>query len=818
VPLTGTRFTAGPFPLTRCPAEFLLTATSSDGRTTSVVHRVDCDLRPPRILVELPVAPRVNASPVRVRGRAVDPHLSEVLVAGRPVELAGDRFEARVPLTEGEQTIEIVARDRFGHESRRQLALTLDMTAPDIRITADGVPLAGGETFGGAVRPQVPPEGDGEQLRIRLNGQPWQPGDTISDEGRYVLQVEAADAAGNRIRREVRSEIDRTPPRVSFSKRAARGLSASEMMVEGTAEGASEVTVNGVTATLQGDRFSAGPFALESGSQRFTATAVDAAGNRNSRDFEIKNDSTAPVITITSPADGAVVDTTPITVTGTTVDADLATVRIGTVDGTVDGTSFTIAGVELIEGENVLAVIAGDTFENESTTLLTVVLDLSPPAIAVTVDGKPLIHESVFPGPVAPVITVTDAIDPNVEAVAELDDLAWTSESSIEDPGWHKLSVTATDAAGNSAAVLLGFEIEAGPPVFESLTPAAGAVVAASSVTLQGVVSGAVEVTVAGESVALVGEEFLKTLTLTDEGDNVFPLMAKSAGGQWSAPLEYRIVLDTSAPELTIAEPTDGELRADRNLTVSGTASDPHLSVVQVNRRDVTLVDSSYTVTNIALAEGPNTIRARAEDTAGNAVEVERTVELDTRAPEVEIWDPEHGTVVPGPTLKISGRALDPHLDRIEIDGMTAQLVGDSWEISVPLSEGENGIMVEAFDTLGNRGEATVNVARASEVPEIRIEEPAAGLVTQAEVIVVSGTVSGCAIPEGEAVEICPTVTVNGDEATVTGGSFVATAVESWSTRKRKHLANPSAGKRARAGRRPGHPTTQATNASSPVP
>ncbi|MCP4658593.1 MAG: hypothetical protein GY856_24550, partial [bacterium] len=200
IQVTGTRFTAGPFPLTRCPAEFLLTATSSDGRTTSVVHRVDCDLKPPRILVELPVAPRVNASPVRVRGRAVDPHLSEVLVAGRPAELSGDRFEARVPLTEGEQTIEVVARDRFGHQSRRQLALTLDTTAPDVRITADGVPLAGGETFGGAVRPKVA-AGDDEQLRIRLNGQPWQPGSTISDEGRYVLQVEAADAAGNRTRR-----------------------------------------------------------------------------------------------------------------------------------------------------------------------------------------------------------------------------------------------------------------------------------------------------------------------------------------------------------------------------------------------------------------------------------------------------------------------------------------------------------------------------------------------------------------------------------------------------------------------------------------
>ncbi|MCP4664092.1 MAG: hypothetical protein GY856_52580, partial [bacterium] len=112
----------------------------------------------------------------------------------------------------------------------------------------------------------------------------------------------------------------------------------------------------------------------------------------------------------------------------------------------------------------------------------------------------------------------------------------------------------------------------------------------------------------------------------------------------------------------------------------------------------------------------------------------------------------------------------------LPVADMTVQPVGKTWSLTVPVVVGENHLVVKAFDTLGHVGEATVNVARDSEVPEILIVQPPAGTVTKSAEIEVSGTVSGCSIPPGETVEICPAVTINGYEAEVAGGSFVATA------------------------------------------
>ncbi|MCP3902965.1 MAG: Ig-like domain-containing protein, partial [Planctomycetes bacterium] len=174
----------------------------------------------------------------------------------------------------------------------------------------------------------------------------------------------------------------------------------------------------------------------------------------------------------------------------------------------------------------------------------------------------------------------------------------------------------------------------------------------------------------------------------------------------------------------------------------------------------------TFQVESLALAEGDNVLRARAEDLAGNATEVERTVVLDTRAPEVTITDPAPGTVTGEASYTFSGTVADPHLDRVEVAGQAATLTGDRWSISVPLTEGDNEIVVEAFDTLGHRGTASVDVEFQSDAPSVHIDEPTEGFVTSSSPIDVSGTVDAGA-----------TVTVNGEAAVVTDGTFTATGL-----------------------------------------
>ena len=69
---------------------------------------------------------------------------------------------------------------------------------------------------------------------------------------------------------------------------------------------------------------------------------------------------TGPVVQITSPADGALVTESSITVSGTVSDS-LATVTVNSLPATVTGNSFTVSDVPLTEGENTITALARDS-------------------------------------------------------------------------------------------------------------------------------------------------------------------------------------------------------------------------------------------------------------------------------------------------------------------------------------------------------------------------------------------------------------------------------------------------------------------------
>lgn len=93
-----------------------------------------------------------------------------------------------------------------------------------------------------------------------------------------------------------------------------------------------------------------------------------------------------PRFTITSPAAGAVLATTPVTVTGT-IGPDVTSVVVNGVDATLAGGSFTAPGVTLESGENILYGLAR-TDDGRFTTL-EVVVRLSDSADHILTAGGP---------------------------------------------------------------------------------------------------------------------------------------------------------------------------------------------------------------------------------------------------------------------------------------------------------------------------------------------------------------------------------------------------------------------------------------------
>ncbi len=781
VPLTGPAgedFSAGPLPLAEAGNSFVLSAADAAGNVTQAVRTIVRDSTAPAVSIAQPAPGAFLASStVTVSGSATDQHLASVAVAGPnntvTATLPGSTFTAPgLQLDEGANTLTATATDAVGNSASAQVTVTVDTGAPVVTVTDGGAPLPEGLLVNRTVTPVVTvTDATAVTVDIRLNGAAFASGTPVEAEGTYTLEVTAEDAAGNPASLIRHFEIDRTPP--AFGPIAPPdGTVTAETSVTLAGEvsgGAVSVTVNGSPATLTGTSFTAGPLPLAEGETTFTLVAADAAGNSAQRLHRIVRDSTAPVLTVTQPADGAVVGTASLTVTGTAVDPRLAEVRVNGALANLAGEAFTLA-ITLVEGANPLQATATDSVGNTTTVSLTVTLDTEPPVIRVLESGVDLADGALFDRPVTPVIEVTDATATTVEAL--LDGAPFATGTTISTEGEHELAVTATDAAGNAASLVRRFTIDATPPAFLTIAPPAGAVLSDAEVTLTGRVRGAVSLTVDGAPANLVGEDFTAGPFPLAEGERTFQLRAVDAVGHETVQA-HTIVRDATPPQVAITQPAAGALLGTASVQVLGTAADPHLASVTVNGIAAQLSGGTFVAPAVPLAAGENTLTAVATDAAGNSASTVRTVEVDLEGPTIAITDPAAGTVVPAAAITVAGTASDPHLDRVTVNGLTAQLAGApggprTWSVEVPLAEGDNDLLARATDSLGRAAEAEVTVRRDSTAPAVAITGPAEGARIAAATVEVSGTV-------GEEPGIA--VTVNGAAATVTGASFTASGI-----------------------------------------
>lgn len=141
------------------------------------------------------------------------------------------------------------------------------------------------------------------------------------------------------------------------------------------------------------------------------------------------------------------------------------------------------------------------------------------------------------------------------------------------------------------------------------------------------------------EAVLVLNGSELERLDINDEGDFSFdvPLSegenvllvysVDEAGNESIKTKEYKVMLDTEAPTITIEEPTDGttiELRKNQNVLIKGTTESN--AQVYINDRLVyARSDGSFNTTH-QLQEGENKLSIRAVDQAGNQTEQSLTV------------------------------------------------------------------------------------------------------------------------------------------------------------------------------------------------
>jgi len=699
------------------------------------------DDAPPVLEVDTPTdGDLVESCLIPAAGRASDGEGPvTVTVNGAPATVAEDgSFTGSADLaTDDPGLVVFEATDRAGNTTR--VEVRVEIVPPEVALLSPAPgSLVGERVVDLAGR-------SGTATEVTVNGVPAQvtgdgtfalPGFDLGEDGLVALTVEGSNCGGSD-RTTATLDLDTLAPTVAIDSPSEGTLFGSQpITVSGTVEDAhlDTVTVNGVTATVDGGRFTAEGVPLSEGDDQLIAKATDALGRSTvSAPVVVTLDTTAPTVTITAPTAGTVLDTPTITVSGEVSDPHLDSVRIGDVVATVSGMTFTAEDVPLDEGDNFLVAEATDLAGNgASSPSVVVVLDTLAPEVSLDGAALPeLTGETSIP-------VAGTAIDPHLDAVTVNSvEATVTGDRFVAEPvpleeGANELVAEAVDTLDHRASSPpVTVTRDTLPPEVAITEPAAGAELDARTVTVRGTVSDPhlARVTVGAVDAIVTDGTFVAEGVELPEGDAEIVAHAVDALDHAADSEAVPVVVDTLPPVVQLDSPAD-PLVAASPVTVTGQVEEPHLeSVLVAGVEAVVGPDGAFSVDGVELAEGDNALTAVARDTFGHEATSEAVVYvLDTQPPEITIASPLDGAVVFERQVEVVGTAADPHLESVSVNGVAATLPGDgTFSATVPVVDGANLLTAVATDRAGHEASTAVSVFLDTLPPGVSVDTPEPG-------------------------------------------------------------------------------------------
>jgi hypothetical protein len=237
--------------------------------------------------------------------------------------------------------------------------------------------------------------------------------------------------------------------------------------VTGTVGGAASLTVNGQAVAVNADGSFSTALTLQAGANTITVIATDNAGTQKTDTRTITYDPTAPVLTVSSPADNSTTTQSFITLTGTI--SENSTVKMSVNGGTPQSAAITgntySATVYLVAGVNTISITAADLAGNTATAKRTVTYTTgsSNLGLAVTYPSQDITTRYPYITIRGKVAEGYDDDDDDVRVkitvngrtyYPEVDDGEFRQRIYFTYPKLYAITVTAKDDAGNSSTVV----------------------------------------------------------------------------------------------------------------------------------------------------------------------------------------------------------------------------------------------------------------------------------------------------------------------------------------------------------------------------
>lgn len=748
---------------------------------------VNIDTTPPAVKITSAIPAVTNLSSLPVSGTCE---------SGLPVEIGEFRattvpavactngtFTASIPLVGADgpvklQVYQVDLAGNFGLDTKNTIK---DTVAPKVTITSPlaNAYLPANSTFSGACETGINVVLSGSVLSasrtVACTSGAWTVTTAItSGQGAKALVATQTDAAGNVGTANQNYMVDTVAPVLAFTSPAAGTYVGATFTVTGTCEAGLNVQLSGggilpsATTTCAAGTFSALVTASPlDGNKEVIAAQTDAAGNTGSTSRTFLRDTLPPRLTIASPANGTVVNTS-VTLTGLceaglTINFTGAGVAAASSVVCAAGGTYS-ATLALSAGDGVKAINARevDAAGNASTADGSYLRDSTAPIVKFTSPDAGTTGQSGLDvaGTCEAGLNVTlsgTGVSANVVTPCVAGGTFAASIVFSAGSGNKPVTATQTDLAGNSGSDSRTFVSDTTPPSVTISSPAANSYLP-TNFTVQGTCEAGINVVVGGAglaadvTVACASGTYSANVTVSN-GDGSKLVTAKqtdTAGNVATASRTY--LRDTTAPVLTITAPANGTT-GRTGVTITGTCETGLTVNISgsgvAGASSATCVGGNYSTTiTFSDNDGPKTVVLTETDGAGNSTQVTGTFNKDATPPAVAITAPAEGTIAKdgltvsgtcetGLNVTLSGSGV---ANPVIVTCPAGTFIGD---ILFSAGSGTKAVTATQTDAVGNVGTSSRNFVRDITAPVVTITSPAANSYVAASFVVSGACESG---------------------------------------------------------------------------
>ncbi|HBD92703.1 MAG: hypothetical protein A2015_14600 [Spirochaetes bacterium GWF1_31_7] len=371
------------------------------------IDKIFIDTTAPEIVLTYPTKEYVNNITPTIRGYIRDLTPTTVTVNGINATMTGRYFEVKdVEVSEvGDSAIVIIATDSVGHTSKKNITVKVDNDPPVVNIIS---PESNGVFKDETINIQLHVE-DKSLVKIASMGiikEGVVTGDVVLEnvpvvQGKNSILIKCIDQAGNETVSTLVIYIDRNDPifenysSIIYTNKdfpdynltildefdVSLLFSTGSLFNEATFV-KKELRENGLWATT----FSYKVNIFGVSSCLVSLKAVDIAGNETNSTINYIKDNIAPVLSNITPIDNFETLTTAVTINGSYLEENLKSIKINGISAIATNGTFYLKDYKLEnEGINTLTIVATDKADNQSSVVLNINRDTTPPA-------NPLVH------------------------------------------------------------------------------------------------------------------------------------------------------------------------------------------------------------------------------------------------------------------------------------------------------------------------------------------------------------------------------------------------------------------------------------------